>query len=189
MRWLPRSARRALQASARLARVAEERSQSAPSLCEACSATGQAARRARSFAPRINWGPPSAGIKSPPDASRPACGALHPQIDSWGANRSCPVVTFSPVKQVIINAGWYKKRPMGVGIPYEFAPRPPVRHRKPLIRNESRAWHKSCFSTKSRHDRVRRVRACQGMAVFARTMHTASRQHAAGVRQRAARRD
>ena len=32
----------------------------------------------------------------------------HPQIDSWGANRSCPVVNFSPVKQVNINDRWYK---------------------------------------------------------------------------------
>ncbi len=113
MRWLPSTARRALGRSA----VADERSRSAPSLCEACSATpsatGQAARRARSFAPRINWGPPRAGRMSPPrapfhDRGRPACGALHTRIDSWGANRSCPVVTFSPVKQVNIDAGWSK---------------------------------------------------------------------------------
>ncbi len=49
-----------------------------------------------------NDSPPSAGINSPPGASRSACGALH-----HGANRSCPVVNFSPVKQVYIIAGWY----------------------------------------------------------------------------------
>ncbi len=30
-----------------------------------------------------------------------------PQIGHWGANRSYPVVNFSPVKQVTINDRWY----------------------------------------------------------------------------------
>ncbi len=30
-----------------------------------------------------------------------------PQISIWGANRSCPVANFSPVKQVTINDRWY----------------------------------------------------------------------------------
>ena len=47
--------------------------------------------------------PPKAGINSPPGASRSACGALH-----HGANRFCPVVNFSPVKQVNINDRWYE---------------------------------------------------------------------------------
>ncbi len=47
------------------------------------------------------------------------CGALHPQIGYWGANRSCSVVNFSPVKQVNINDRWYnwrRKTPMAVAV-------------------------------------------------------------------------
>ena len=38
------------------------------------------------------------------DRKRSACGALH-----HGANRYCPVVNFSPVKQVHIKDRWYQK--------------------------------------------------------------------------------
>ncbi len=118
-------------AARRDAVVAEQGSQSPGALCERPSATGQAARRGGSFAPRINWGPPQAGIKSPPrapfhDRGRSACGALHPQIGFGGANRSCPVVTFSPVKQVDINAGWYDRSPVAASRPTMPQRWPPV---------------------------------------------------------------
>ncbi len=83
--------------------VAEGRAPSAPRRCEPGSATGPGARRGGWLAR-----PPQAGINSPPGASRSACGALHPHISIWGANRSCPVVNFSPVKQVNIEGRWYK---------------------------------------------------------------------------------
>ena len=76
-------------------------------------------------------------------ASRSASGAPHPRIGYWGASRSCPMVKFSPVKQVNINDRWYQaaiaqpilfSRASRASLPSAAFPRTPAGRRRVIIR-------------------------------------------------------